>query len=165
MGRGVAYPYEEFVLIDEVFELEAENGIEPTEDDYQFAVDWQMDEIKAVLRARGGEELDNDDRRRALQGDWLGCVNHPNRFLREAHLLFEFDRFMVGIEPADSHTCLFVVPLVYYRQSRSGHDYVTPYNISRDAIRLFNAIHRSLPGRLKVATSAWTTAPYRTERA
>lgn len=158
MGRGVAYPYEEFVLLSEVFD-DAEGA------DTELESEWQMDEVKAVLRSLGGTELDDYDRQRAMSDGWLDFVDCPARFSQKAHLLFEFDRFMVGIEPSDTHTCHFVVPLCYHRRTRTGHDYVDPYSVNRDARRLFNALHRNLPGRLSVATSAWTTRPYVTQRA
>lgn len=159
MGRGVAYPYEHYVLIDTSFHTD--DGYSVSEFEWDCFNEDQWNTIDDVMLTRGGSVMNPDDARRALQGEWADFADYIGRFQGgRARLKYEFDRFIVGVEGSDNHFALFVIPLAYSKRSRTGHVYHEPYSVQRDADRLFNALHRALPGRLKISTSAWATRPY-----
>jgi hypothetical protein len=134
MGRGVAYRYDYFMLIDEDYFLiqVGENEYENDEWAWKCFKDRVLDLFKANKISR-------------MKESWYG----PS----EASYFGETDRLIIGIDYSGGMPCLFVEPKEW--EDRWGN--LKPYKIRKEVDRTFNRLVKEYEGLFYYPTSAWTT--------
>lgn len=133
MGRGIAYPHQYHVIVDEYKLLGDE------EEYFIRREEWDMF-LEEVIAAFGATEIDTK---------WVD---------RESYLFAETDRFYIGCDGGGGGPCIYLKPktygdVPYYEEGK-------PYNLRLDAIRGFNKLIRMYGNILYYWTTAWTGSPY-----
>lgn len=136
MGRGIAYPYEHFIIIDEHEIAEQCEG-----DDLLF--DEYIEEIKYSFCA-------------AFKCDLYTKMDYSAG--RKAFYFAESDRLKLGIDISGALPCIFIEPLTYEASPYTEKE----YKVSRDVERAFSKIRQFWRGNpvLRKAVSAWTSVNF-----
>lgn len=137
MGRGVAYPYEYFMLYDD-----------------QFFVFQPENEGKPV----GDPEWDEDDygefKREIAEAFGAWMLGRPDWQGNETNIFAETSRLRIGIDSSGGGPCLFVVPRCYEHTFTREE---IPYVIDREVVRGFNRMVNTYPNLWSRATGPWTS--------
>lgn len=132
MGRGIAYPYEHFLIIEE--------------DDFQI-----HDDDNNVIDFDEMAFTDfQEQAAKCFKAELLKKEDYSNR--RESYIFAEHDKFNMGIDYSGGSPCIFLEPKEYEKG-----DYFYEYKIDRFAVPGFNKLINLYGQTLTKATSPWTS--------
>lgn len=134
MGRGIAYCYEFFMLVDDSADGVDESG------------NWDDD----LARIRADDFV--QDALLCFGADKLDRVR-PHQYYRDAYFIGETDKLRIGIDTGGGLPCIFVEPL--YDEDNPKIDDLVREGFNK-LIQLYE------PGKFRRPTSAWTSAPLET---
>jgi len=146
MGRGIAYPYDFFMLYEEdSFRTINEDESENIEDDIEVVhalVEWDDFAFEDFLKQAAT----------ALRADQMTRTEYKGR---ESYYFAESNTVKVGIDHSGGGPCIFVTPKAYLR----GNDEID-YSIKRQVNLGFNRLCKMYgPDMFSLASSAWTSSP------